>query len=126
MKEGNVSAYQWGNICDGCGTGSTVCFKESVTTVLFDGSTGAYEQSNCFINKCTSSTYTTCDPRIFVTWSGTDSDKKYLLSYGKALKMFKDQSITTLWSSMNDADLKLTPDGNSLDPDVAARINAIS
>jgi hypothetical protein len=60
-----------------------------------------------------------------VTWSGTDSDKKYLLSYGKALKMFKDQSITTLWSSMNDADLKLTPDGNSLDPDVAARINAI-
>jgi len=76
-------------MCNGCPEGQ--CSTNTTSTVMnpINGKTviGSYEESNCSISKCLTK-YEDCDPRIFVTWSGTDSDNKYMTSTDRGPNMF--------------------------------------
>ena len=126
MSTGSISSYTWQNICDGCGIESATCNAETASTTLYDGTSGTYEQSNCYIAKCSSSNLANCDPRLFITWSGTDTDGKYLYSAGKALKQFISQNVVSLWESFRDGDITLSTDTNSLGIDVTTAIGTQS
>jgi len=108
LKEGYISKYQWNNSCLGCGgsSNSTKCTKEKTVTNLDENKyDGIYNQDNCYVKKCDAPSSSNCDPRIFVTWSGTDVDKKYLTSAGMGMTFWADQDVGSLWKSMEEADV---------------------
>jgi hypothetical protein len=106
LSRGRISGYFWTNSCAGCSQNAAYCYKSSLLSVMADGKEGKYEQSNCSRPKCDAQNLKKCDPRIFITWSGTDFNGKYLTSAGKALDRFRDQDIQSLYNSMDHADIQ--------------------
>jgi len=85
--------------------------------------TGTYEMENCFIAKCTAQ-YDNCDPRIIMTWSGTDSSGKYIRSSASSFRQFENfTAFEKLWPQSLELDLPdSVPDGG-MDQEVVDAIN---
>lgn len=87
LDQGKVSNYFWRNTCLGCSGNDVVntCETKSLTSTIINPAdtssttTATYNQENCKRTKC-SADFKDCDLRIYVTWSGLDSEGKNLLS----------------------------------------------
>ena len=79
MDNGNVTDLVWDN---GCWEGSENCYKYV---------TGVYEDQNNYMNStnCGLSNSTSCDPKIYVSFIGTDSSGNYLESAGMRISRFR-------------------------------------
>ena len=100
MEEGNIYDLVWDNGCfdcdDSCQEGiiSSSAFNSSITQT-YDN---CYETEACTI----SSEVSNCDPKFYVTWFGTDKDKRQLKTAGLAMTKFKHYSVGSLYSSIKD------------------------
>ena len=100
MEEGNIYDLVWDNGCfdcdDSCQEGiiSSSAFNSSITQT-YDN---CYETEACTI----SSEASNCDPKFYVTWFGTDKDKRQLKTAGLAMTKFKHYSVGSLYSSIKD------------------------
>lgn len=127
LKNGLISSYNWVNSCGGCDSNS--CQKETLSTNMFKSANqstveqGKYERSNCYIPRCTGEADKfNCDPRIFITWSGTDKNKKYMTSLNKSPMMFLKADYDSIWKSMETADTTLTQNTVVMDSTVAKTV----
>lgn len=78
------------------------CKKENVASVFNE--TEFSEYSNCLAGMCstTNSSSLDCDPKFYITWFGTDKDKRQLKSSNLAMSKFKQYSIGSLYNSAKD------------------------
>ena len=101
MEEGTIYDIVWDNGCFDCDNN---CQKEITSTSVFNSSItqtyeNCYETSTCALNSDSSSN---CDPKFYVTWFGTDKDKRQLKTAGLAMTKFKHYSVSSLYSSIKD------------------------
>jgi hypothetical protein len=98
MEEGKIYDIVWDNGCFDCDEN---CKKEIVSESVFNSSiTQTYE--NCYEKDiCVPSDgVSNCDPKFYITWFGTDKDKRQLKTAGLAMTKFKHYSVSSLYSSI--------------------------
>jgi hypothetical protein len=99
MEEGNIYDIVWDNGCFDCDNN---CQTNIISQSAFNSSiTQTYE--NCYENEeCNSNEISNCDPKFYITWFGTDKDKRQLKTAGLAMTKFKHYSVSSLYSSIKD------------------------
>ena len=100
MEEGKIYDIVWDNGCFDC---DNSCQEGIISTSVFNSSEtqtydNCYETEACTINNDASN----CDPKFYITWFGTDSDKRQLKTAGLAMTKFKHYSVSSLYSSIKD------------------------
>ena len=99
MEEGKIYDVVWDNGCFDCDNN---CNKNIISNSVFNSSvTQSYD--NCYedLTSCESSSETNiCDPKFYITWFGTDEDKRQLKTAGLAMSKFKHYSVSSLYSSV--------------------------
>ena len=101
MKEGKIYDIVWDNSCSGCKKDQCRSFKSNS---IYNES-NSIEIKNCCLenNKCKdNSESTVCDPKFYITWFGTDKNKRQLQSSSLAMSKFKRYSTSSLYNSILD------------------------
>ena len=101
MKEGKIYDIVWDNSCSGCKKDQCRSFKSNS---IYNES-NSIEIKNCFLenNKCEDNSESTlCDPKFYITWFGTDKNKRQLQSSSLAMSKFKRYSTSSLYNSILD------------------------
>lgn len=101
MKEGKIYDIVWDNSCSGCKKDQCQIFK----SYSIYNESNSIEIKNCFLenNKCKdNSESTVCDPKFYITWFGTDKNKRQLQSSSLAMSKFKRYSTSSLYNSILD------------------------
>ncbi len=78
------------------------CQTNTIKSLL--NSTQFYESSNCKAALCQTDkdNVFNCDPKFYITWFGTDKDKKQMKSSNLSMSRFRQYSIGSLYSSARD------------------------
>ena len=116
MTNGTLTNLIWDNQCQTCPTTGDLCVGGKLALTLADASSThkiltAQELSKTTANKicslahsdCKSATNTTgqnCDFRVLLTWHGTDSSGKRLLSSNLRMTQFSGTSVGSMWNSV--------------------------
>ena len=58
------------------------------------------EYENCYEDQMKNCNNGKCDPKFYITWFGTDKDKRQLKTAGLAMTKFKHYSVGSLYSSI--------------------------
>ena len=98
MEKGKIYYIVWDNGCFNCDSN---CDSNIVSYSAFNSSiTQTYD--NCYEKEtsCSSGNSTSCDPKFYITWFGTDKNKRQLKTAGLAMTKFKNYSIKSLYSSI--------------------------
>jgi hypothetical protein len=82
LESGKVKKIQWDNFCDICSDKCVKWKKEEVCAEKF----------------CKGGKEKDCDPRIYVTWIGTDANDENLLSASYRISQFRKYSIYSMYS----------------------------
>lgn len=88
--------------------------------------------ANCYINECNSSVNATgmCDPKIFISWIGTDKNGDTLISASNKLSNFEKYNMKGMFSAIlnvntnnhSDPDKPVRYDSSLVDADVNKRL----
>ena len=103
MEEGRIYEIVWDNGCFDC---SKSCEENIISNSIYNNSiihtyNNCYETEACSNNKTnTSPSSSNCDPKFYITWFGTDKNKRQLKTAGLAMTKFKHYSIVSLYSSV--------------------------
>ena len=100
MEKGKIYEIVWDNGCFDC---SDSCEENIIANSIYNNTiTQTYD--NCYEkNACNSNNQTnSCDPKFYVTWFGTDKNKRQLKTAGLAMTKFKHYSIGSLYSSVKE------------------------
>ena len=98
MEKGRIYDVVWDNGCFDC---SNNCNNSLISNSISNSSlTQRYE--NCYetINSCNNNQTNNCDPKFYITWFGTDKNKRQLKTAGLAMTKFKHYSVSSLYSSV--------------------------
>ena len=97
MEEGKIYDVVWDNGCFDC---DNSCQNDIVSNSVFNSSI-IQTYSNCYEQNCVKgSEDNNCDPKFYITWFGTDKDKRQLKTAGLAMTKFKHYSVSSLYSSV--------------------------
>lgn len=90
------------NDCFNCFYGD--CYTNANQASLFNSSL-IYSVSNCKQALCSTdkNDVFNCDPKFYITWFGTDKDKKQMKSSNLSMSRFRQYSIGSLYNSAKDA-----------------------
>lgn len=120
VDQGNVTSLAWDNQCMTCSSNSPQCLRGykgmkleglgAAMQILPDDTSGEYltggcgtERTLCVAATTTGTTTTTsniCDPKILVTFSGTDRNGRQLTTAGLRISQFAGLAINSLWQSV--------------------------
>jgi hypothetical protein len=117
MVQGDITSLAWDNECMTCSSNAPECLKgyqslklelitPSLIHLLPDASSGLYFNGGCAAQRdtCTVSSSNpnanSCDPKVLVTFSGTDRNGRQLSTAGLRLSQFAGFSIRSLWDSV--------------------------
>eukprot|EP00331_Platyophrya_macrostoma_P031008 CAMPEP_0176436656 /NCGR_PEP_ID=MMETSP0127-20121128/18110_1 /TAXON_ID=938130 /ORGANISM="Platyophrya macrostoma, Strain WH" /LENGTH=296 /DNA_ID=CAMNT_0017820041 /DNA_START=213 /DNA_END=1104 /DNA_ORIENTATION=- len=90
LDDGYVSDVIWDTACFACDSSCDASYNQ----------TDGQMRSNCYDPNCaTLSTNGSCDPKIYVSWLGTDSRGLRLESAGLRISNFVQYSISDVWAS---------------------------
>ena len=99
LKEGKLESISFEDLEDAC--------DEPVKENLLPDYDYAFVNrenlvSNCPLTECTNAVNATgmCDPKIFISWIGTDRDKKTLISASNKLTNFKNYNMKGMFQSI--------------------------
>ena len=95
MEKGKIYEIVWDNGCFNCDNN---CAKNLETYSVFNSSL-SQKYENCIDATCSEDS-TACEPKIYITWFGTDKNKRQLKTAGLAMTKFKSYSIKSLYSSI--------------------------
>ena len=98
MEKGKIYDIVWDNGCFDCDNN---CKNDLVSVSAFNSSfsqtyENCYETETCVTNNGVNN----CDPKFYITWFGTDKDKRQLKTAGLAMTKFKHYSVSSLYSSI--------------------------
>ena len=98
MEKGNIYDVVWDNGCFDCNNN---CNNDITSNSVFNSSINQ-KYENCYetIKSCTNNQTNNCDPKFYITWFGTDKDKRQLKTAGLAMTKFKHYSVSSLYSSV--------------------------
>ncbi len=98
MEKGKIYDIVWDNGCFNCDSN---CESNIVSYSAFNSSINK-TYDNCYEKdtSCSSGNSTYCDPKFYITWFGTDKNKRQLKTAGLAMTKFKNYSIKSLYSSI--------------------------
>lgn len=101
VNKGKITDIVWDNQCYACEVNGA-CWRDNVTSII--NNTDISEYSNCLAKMCgtNDSSSVDCDPKFYITWFGTDKDKRQLKSSNLAMSKFKQYSIGSLYNSAKD------------------------
>lgn len=101
VDEGVIKDIVWDNQCYSCEENK--CVKNIKAYNLYNSSI-IESYSNCQVdvdvNNNQSYLY---DPKFYLTWFGTDKDKRQMKSANLAMSKFKQYSISSLYESVKDS-----------------------
>lgn len=102
VTEGKVTDLVWDNQCYACETNGLCVDSLTVLNITNETITSPY--TNCKTEICETGTEAElkCDPKFYITWFGTDADKRQLKSSNLAMSKFKQYSIGSLYNSAKD------------------------
>lgn len=132
MDKGQLVNLTWDNQCQTCPVTSDLCMAGNQALTIGEGvkktqyltanafSSIAVDNKMCGVSQtqCNSTTNTSginCDLRILLSWSGTDSKGKRLLSSNLRLTQFSGASVGSMWNSI----------ANSFNPDASTSANTV-
>lgn len=108
MEEGNIYEIVWDNDCFNCDKKN--CMELQGISIFNSSDSLDYkncfeEEINCFGGSNSTDTnealeLNSCEPKFYVTWFGTDKNKRQLKTSGMAMSKFKHYSIKSLYSSI--------------------------
>ena len=91
LEDGKVTSVEWDNDCFDC---TDLCMTTQITDKI--------TEKNCRTKaeECTGglSSYN-CDPKIYVTFIGTDSNGNHMVSAGLRISRFRQYSISQMYTS---------------------------
>ena len=98
MEKGKIYEIVWDNGCFTCGDDK--CEKNLVSKSIYnENNTLSYE--NCFENYDPgNNNKKELEPKFYITWFGSDKDKRQLKTAGLAMTKFKHYSVSSLYSSV--------------------------
>ena len=98
MEKGKIYDVVWDNGCFDC---NNYCSNAINSTSVFNSSINQ-KYENCYenFNSCINNQTNSCDPKFYITWFGTDKDKRQLKTAGLAMTKFKHYSVSSLYSSV--------------------------
>ncbi|KAL4479246.1 hypothetical protein ABPG72_011458 [Tetrahymena utriculariae] len=103
IQNGKITGIDWDNGCWN-GSSSTVCKQLTISTLDSTGNQTTYTESNNFITDCTNNaTDGSCDPKIYISWMGTDSNGNYMTSAGLRMSRFQSYSVGEFYQSSQSA-----------------------
>ena len=82
LKSGKVKKVEWDNFCDIC---NKKCIKWKSEEVCAESFCSAGKESDC-------------DPRVYITWIGTDGNDENLLSASYRISQFRKYSVYSMYS----------------------------
>ena len=117
MEQGNITSLAWDNQCMTCASNSPECLKGyqglrldhptlSTLDILPDSASGLSLTGGCAAGRevCVTSvadaTANVCDPKVLVTFSGTDRNDRQLSTAGLRISQFAGLSVSSLWDSL--------------------------
>ena len=88
-----MTSIVWDN---GCFAGSTDCETYQA---------GLEEESNNYVlmAECPATQSEACDPKIYVSFVGSDADENYMESAGKRISRFRQYSVSDMYLSAKNA-----------------------
>ena len=96
MEEGKIYEIVWDNDCFDC---EDNCQEDLETKNVFDDKE-TLKYNNCYeIEREKPGNW---EPKFYITWFGTDKDKRQLKTAGLAMTKFKHYSSGTLYSSIKE------------------------
>merc|ERR1711957_490359 len=100
VDEGKITGVVWDDDCSGCNYEG--CYNHKVKSIT--NSSLTYDSSACKAPLCGKGKDEVfkCDPKFYLTWFGTDKDKKQMKSSNLAMSRFRAYSIGSLYSSARD------------------------
>ena len=100
MDKGKIYDIVWDNGCFDCDDSCQNNLKSysAFNSSLSQTYENCYETEVCTLNNGMSN----CDPKFYITWFGTDKDKRQLKTAGLAMTKFKHYSVSSLYSSIKD------------------------
>ena len=127
MESGVIVSIVWDNDCFTCASNSPECLKgygslvlqeqtaqldylipDTTSELKLDGSCGTLH-TEC---KAVSTSASSCDLKVLVTWSGTDKFGRQLSTAGIRLSQFAGMSLSSLWDSVVYSFVPPTTDNN--------------
>ena len=102
MEKGKIYEIVWDNGCFTCGEDK--CQKNLVSKSIFDNST-EINYENCFEKKeenPSNNDDKNLEPKFYITWFGSDKDKRQLKSAGLAMTKFKPYISESFKTSIKD------------------------
>lgn len=82
LDNGKVTKIEWDNYCDMC---NDQCMSWGIEEVCAD-------------KECAVETEGDCDPRVYISWIGTDKDGNNLLSASYRMSQFRKYSVYQMYS----------------------------
>lgn len=83
LDNGRIQRIYWDEGCFTCQQDREACYEEICGVPYSDCQSGSVD----------------CDIKIYLAWSGTDSNGRYLLSSGKVLSRFSRYSVKAAWDN---------------------------
>ena len=98
MEEGKIYEIVWDNGCFSCS--SSYCVKNLISKNVFDQSTTqSYENCKEVEEKDEQNGNKNLEPKFYITWFGTDKNKRQLKTAGLAMRKFKPYISTNSFYS---------------------------
>ena len=104
VDEGTIYDVVWDNHCYTCNT-NDLCYEQpTVLSIYNDSVSTKYENCKASVSDCKAfdESSFSCDPKFYITWFGTDKNKRQLKSANLAMSKFKQYSIGSLYKSVRD------------------------
>ena len=99
VEEGKIYDVVWDNGCFDCDNCQNNLQSISILNISNSQSYDNCYEPNCIDNNKISNN-SLCEPKFYITWFGTDKDKRQLKTAGLAMSKFKHYSISSLYSSV--------------------------
>mmetsp|Transcript_9032 Transcript_9032/g.14794 ORF Transcript_9032/g.14794 Transcript_9032/m.14794 type:complete len:221 (+) Transcript_9032:321-983(+) len=83
LDKGNVTDMRWDDDCSACSNSACV-----------DGNCAVDFTTECPVNP------SACDPKVYIAWSGTDRQGRFMTSSGNVPSQFRFYSIGAVWNAL--------------------------
>ena len=106
VEKGIIYDIVWDNNCYGCKNNNNEnngCESFETTNIFNDTITKTFENCRKKCENANDDNNLECDPIFYVTWFGTDKDKRQMKSSNMAMSKFKHYSIGSLYDNLCDA-----------------------
>eukprot|EP00927_Polykrikos_kofoidii_P057129 TRINITY_DN51237_c0_g1_i1.p1 TRINITY_DN51237_c0_g1~~TRINITY_DN51237_c0_g1_i1.p1 ORF type:complete len:291 (-),score=22.84 TRINITY_DN51237_c0_g1_i1:200-1072(-) len=105
LQHGKLTNFAWDNGCSGCGPSRCMESHMHYKVKSRSATGGTFKNGACGqdLSGCPTGETGACDMKVFVTWAGSDSAGRHLLSAGMRLSKFTGYTMASIYETMSDS-----------------------